>query len=66
KQILIHGNEDSIVPLLLSQDYAFAAQAKGDPVRLVALPGGHFDVIDPAAPLGRASIDAVVELLRRT
>lgn len=65
KQILVHGSEDAIVPLLLSQDYAFAAKAKGDDVRLVTLPGGHFDVIDPATPAGRAGCDAVVELLGR-
>ena len=45
---LIHGAEDSIVPLELSQRYAAAARRQGDDAQLVAVPGaGHFDVIAP-------------------
>jgi acetyl esterase/lipase len=64
RQILVHGRDDDVVPPLLSQDYFSAAKTKGDDVRLVMPEGGHFGVIDPAAPAGRAAREAVVELLR--
>lgn len=57
---LLHGDADDLVPLSLSQDYATAAQAAGDPVDLQILPGvGHFDVIDPRSACWPAVVDAV-------
>lgn len=47
-QLLVHGEEDGIVPLAMSLDYYEAAIAAGDPAELVVLPGtGHFEHIDP-------------------
>lgn len=48
KQILIHGEQDDIVPIEIAQRYYNAAKAKGDDVKLIPLEGiGHFEVIDP-------------------
>jgi acetyl esterase/lipase len=48
KQILIHGEQDDIVPIEIAQRYYDAAKAKGDDAKLIPLKGmGHFEVIDP-------------------
>ncbi len=48
KQILIHGEQDDIVPIEIAQRYRDAAKAKGDDVKLISLKGlGHFELIDP-------------------
>ena len=48
-QLLVHGEDDAIVPLSMSRDYFEAARAAGDRAELVALPGvGHFEHLDPA------------------
>lgn len=50
KQRLFHGDADPFVPLSLSENYYRTAQARGDDVSLVILPGaGHFEVVDPKA-----------------
>jgi acetyl esterase/lipase len=47
-QVLIHGYDDDIVPLEISERYCRAAQASGDDVRLRALRStGHLELIDP-------------------
>lgn len=48
EQALIHGTEDSDVPLTLSAEYAALARQHGDRARLVTLQGAdHFVVVDP-------------------
>ena len=64
KQVLVHGDKDTIVPPRLSTDYHARAQKLGDPVRKVMLPGaGHFEVIDPKAPEWPQIVEAVKSLL---
>ena len=64
-QLVIHGTADDAVPLELSQTYAAAAQAAGDRVELLVLPGAdHFDIIDPRAPAFEATRQAVQRLAR--
>jgi pimeloyl-ACP methyl ester carboxylesterase len=47
RQVLVHGSADEVVPVFLSRDYVQEAQAAGDRVELVELPGGnHFTPID--------------------
>jgi acetyl esterase/lipase len=47
-QILIHGADDTSVPLELSERYHRAALAAGDRCELITLAGaGHFEVVDP-------------------
>jgi pimeloyl-ACP methyl ester carboxylesterase len=46
--VLIHGQDDDIVPVDLARAYFTAASHCGDQVHLHALPStGHFAVIDP-------------------
>ena len=45
---LLHGTEDSVVPIEISNGYQKAANRARDNARLVVLPGaGHFAVINP-------------------
>lgn len=47
-QLLVHGDEDGIVPVAMSLRYYELATAAGDTVELVVLPGtGHFEHLDP-------------------
>ena len=56
--LAVHGDADTIVPLLQSQTYVKAAQEAGDPAQLVVIPGAnHFDLIDPAHPAWQAVLD---------
>ena len=56
RTVLVHGTGDDIVPISQSEDYLAAATAKGGEVRLVRVPGGHFEHLDPRS--------AAVEALR--
>jgi dipeptidyl aminopeptidase/acylaminoacyl peptidase len=63
-QVLVHGEEDDVVPLEIATSYVDAARASGDDVRLVALPGtGHFELIDPQTRAWPAVLEAVRGLL---
>jgi len=45
---LLHGTEDSVVPIEISNGYQKAANRVGDDARLVVLPGAdHFAPVDP-------------------
>ena len=47
---LVHGINDTAVPVEISRCYRQAANAAGDPAILTELPGcGHFELIDPAS-----------------
>lgn len=62
-QILMHGTEDSNVPLEISQTYAAAAKAAGDHVTLIELPAvDHFAVINPHTTAWSTTIDALQRL----
>jgi pimeloyl-ACP methyl ester carboxylesterase len=64
KQVLVHGEEDTTVPLILSTEYHARATKLGDPVRLVSLPGAeHFEVIDPRAKEWPRVVEAVDSLM---
>jgi acetyl esterase/lipase len=56
---LVHGDEDTLVPVGLSESYG-----RGRPVRLVRVPGcGHFELIDPlstAWPVVMGELTALV------
>jgi dipeptidyl aminopeptidase/acylaminoacyl peptidase len=54
-QLLVHGEEDGIVPLAMSLAYHDAALAAGDSVELAVLPDtGHYEHLDPASEAWRA------------
>jgi hypothetical protein len=47
-QVLIHGTEDEVVPVELSQQHAAVARAAGDEIGEFWLEGtGHFELISP-------------------
>lgn len=61
EHVLVHGTDDTTVPVTQSRDLAAALAAAGDPVELVELPGeGHFGFLDPEHPAARAALDRVV------
>ena len=49
--LLVHGDDDDIVPVEQSERYAAAGRIAGDEVAVVTLPGDHFTVIDPDSEL---------------
>jgi acetyl esterase/lipase len=56
-QVLVHGDADGAVPLILSQHYVARAVAAGDSATLVELPGaGHMELIDPASAAWSATV----------
>ncbi|MDQ6747196.1 MAG: alpha/beta hydrolase [Candidatus Dormibacteraeota bacterium] len=57
-QLLVHGDRDGIVPAECSRRFQERARAAGDDVTLSTQPRvGHFEVIDPRHPAGRAGLD---------
>jgi acetyl esterase/lipase len=64
KQVLVHGAEDTTVPLTLSTEYHARATRLGDSVKLVSLPGAeHYEVIDPRAKEWPRVVEAVASLM---
>ena len=64
RQKLLHGVEDNIVPISLSQEYVSAARAKGDDATLQELRGmGHFELIDPRSAAWPTLRDVVLNLV---
>jgi dipeptidyl aminopeptidase/acylaminoacyl peptidase len=62
--IIIHGDEDDIVPFSQSGRFVSAMVEAGGTASLVSLPGaGHFDVIDPGSPAWPAVRDAILKPL---
>lgn len=60
---VVHGHLDQQVPYQIGADFAAAARAAGDDVRLVELPRcEHFELIDPLAPAWPAVLDAIDRL----
>jgi acetyl esterase/lipase len=45
----IHAEQDEIVPVTQSRNYVAADTRAGGAAQLVLVPGGHFDLIDPAS-----------------
>jgi acetyl esterase/lipase len=57
-QLLVHGVRDRHVPADMSERYAEAAQAAGDPVDLaVRHDVGHMDLIEPRSPGWSVTVD---------
>lgn len=50
--VCIHGRDDATVPASQSETYVRAATAAGDAARLVLVPGGHFEHLDPTSQAG--------------
>lgn len=60
---LVHGEDDTVVPLSISQSYQRISAAAGRSVTLDVIPGaGHFELIDPDDPAFAAGLAAVRDL----
>ncbi len=65
-QLVLHGEHDETVAMAISDSYAGAAQAAGDPCELRVLPRtGHFEHIDASSDAWRICRDWVVEHVSR-
>jgi pimeloyl-ACP methyl ester carboxylesterase len=63
-QVLIHGDRDDRVPLVVSQEYVHKATQHGDCATLVELPRvDHFALIDPSSLAWAITIPHVQRLL---
>ena len=49
RSVLVHADDDDLVPIRQSTGYVAAATAAGDDSRLVRVDGGHFGHLDPAS-----------------
>jgi dipeptidyl aminopeptidase/acylaminoacyl peptidase len=59
-QVLIHGEDDNVVPPEFSRAYVEAATAAGDDARLVVVPAeNHFACLDPATKCWLAAVEAL-------
>ena len=56
---LFHGRDDSTVPLEISERYAAKAGLEDDDALVIPLPGGHFELVDPATPQWAAVRDEI-------
>ncbi len=62
--LMVTGDSDGNVPARLSEEYAAAATAAGDDVRLEVVPGeGHFEHLDPGSEVWRRTRAYLDELL---
>ncbi|MCW2715790.1 MAG: alpha/beta hydrolase, partial [Frankiales bacterium] len=61
--LLLHSADDDLVPLSQSEAYVAAAVEAGDDSRLVRVPGGHFDHLDPTSAAGEALRTALRSVL---
>jgi acetyl esterase/lipase len=61
--VLIHGEEDKIVPIEIARGYAEASRKAGGKVELDVVPGGHFEVIDPETEQWKVVEKRVVGML---
>ena len=65
KQVLIHGRDDEIVPIIQSERFFQSARAAGDKASLVPLDGvGHFELIDAESEAWDVVASSAFEVLK--
>ncbi|MBG0817107.1 alpha/beta hydrolase [Planomonospora sp. ID82291] len=64
-QLVVQGDGDDLDLVDLNRRYARAARAAGDEVTYLEMTGDHFDVIDPASPIWRATAGAITDRILR-
>jgi len=66
RQRLVHGNADTLVPLIMSQHYLDAATAAGEANIVLDVVDGadHFDVITPSSSKWPGVLTAIVDVAR--
>ncbi|GAA2895075.1 alpha/beta hydrolase fold domain-containing protein [Streptosporangium fragile] len=60
-QLIVQGGGDDLDLVDFGRRYARAAQAAGDEVTYLEMSGDHFDVIDPASPIWRATAGVIAD-----
>ncbi|WP_344865460.1 alpha/beta hydrolase [Planomonospora alba] len=63
-QLVVQGGGDDPDLVDLGRRYARAARAAGDDVTYLEMSGDHFDVIDPASPIWRATAGVIADRVR--
>ncbi len=63
-QRLFHGVDDDIVPIEISRHYAERARSLGDSAKLIELPGGHFEPVDPRTAQWVAVRDEIARMVK--
>jgi acetyl esterase/lipase len=59
---IVHGTEDSVVPMSQSSSYAAAAKKAGQSVQLQRVSGDHGVVIDPRTDAWASTLAAIIDL----
>jgi acetyl esterase/lipase len=62
----VHGREDDVVPLSISEGYVAAARAAGAVAELHVVPGDHFTVIDTTSSAWAWTVEKLVSLCEGT
>ncbi|WP_326641358.1 alpha/beta hydrolase [Streptosporangium sp. NBC_01755] len=65
-QLIVQGTGDDLDLVDFGRRYARAAQESGDQVIYLEMSGDHFDVIEPASPIWRATAEAMAEHCKAT
>ncbi len=60
-QLIVQGGGDDLDLVDLGRRYARAADESGDEVTYLEMSGDHFDVIDPASPIWRATAGVIAD-----
>ncbi|HEU5456697.1 MAG TPA: alpha/beta hydrolase, partial [Nocardioides sp.] len=58
----VHGRDDTVVPIGLSESYVEAATAAGGDAELIDVGGDHFVVIDPTTPAWSRTLEILDQL----
>ncbi len=64
RQVLIVGADDGVMPPRSRDAYKASAMKAGDPIEVIEVPGGHFEVIAPTStawPIVRDKMLALVK-----
>lgn len=64
RQLIVQGADDDLDLVDFGRRYAQAARDAGDDVKYLEMPGDHFAVITPAAPIWHATAEAMADSLR--
>lgn len=62
---LVHGRDDTAVPISQAHAYAAAARAAGADVRVVDVAADHFAVLDPSSGFFATVVDTILDVVDR-